>query len=97
MTQGGRRSPTEVANPSAGAISQGPRGLKVVVGRIWRFLHANEETALNPDPFDLVKRDFVAGAVVELGCARGLVCGHGLGILKGAAGLDRASGKAIQS
>jgi len=62
-----------------------------------RFLHANEETALNPDPFDLVKRDFVAGAVVELGCARGLVRGHGLGILEGAAGLDRASGKAIQS
>jgi hypothetical protein len=52
-----------------------------------RFRHANEETALNPDPFDLVKRDFVAGAVVELGRARGLVRGHGLGIL-GAAGLE---------
>src|SRR5260370_32321525 len=52
-----------------------------------RFRHANEETALNPDPFDLVKRDFVAGAVVELGRARGLVRGHDLGIL-GAAGLE---------
>jgi hypothetical protein len=25
---------------------------------------------LNRDPLDLVERDFVAGAVVELGCAR---------------------------
>jgi hypothetical protein len=56
-----------------------------------RFRHANEETALNPDPLDLVKRDFVAGTVVQLGCARGPVRGHGLGILKGAAGFDRAS------
>jgi len=32
-----------------------------------RLLHAKEETALNPDPFDLVERDFIARAVVELG------------------------------
>jgi hypothetical protein len=51
-------------------------------------LLASEETAQNPGPFDLVERDFAAGAVVQLDCARGLVRGHGLGILKGAAGLE---------
>jgi hypothetical protein len=34
--------------------------------RIPRFLHANEETALNPYPFYFVERDFVASAVVDL-------------------------------
>jgi hypothetical protein len=42
---------------------------------------------VSADPFDLVERDFVARAVVELGRA-GLVRGHGLGILKGAADLE---------
>jgi hypothetical protein len=32
-----------------------------------RVLHANDETALNPGPFDLVERDVVVPAVVELG------------------------------
>jgi len=31
-----------------------------------RVLHANDETALNPGLFDLVERDSVARAVVEL-------------------------------
>jgi len=35
-----------------------------------RVLHANEETALNPGPFDPVEPEFVAGAVVELGIMR---------------------------
>jgi hypothetical protein len=35
-----------------------------------RVLHANEETALNPDPFDPVEPEFVAGAVVGLGTMR---------------------------
>jgi hypothetical protein len=33
-----------------------------------RVLHANEETALNPDPFDPVEPEFVAGAVVAMNC-----------------------------
>jgi hypothetical protein len=40
-----------------------------------RVLHANEETALNPDPFDPVEPEFVAGAVVELGIMRQGRCG----------------------
>jgi hypothetical protein len=40
-----------------------------------RVLHANEETALNPDPFDPVEPEFVAGAVVELGIIRQGRCG----------------------
>jgi len=44
-----------IANPATTRISQGSRGLTVVVGRIWSvFFTANEETALNPDPFDPV-------------------------------------------
>ena len=35
-----------------------------------RVLHANEETALNPDPFDPVEPEFVAGAVVGPGTMR---------------------------
>jgi hypothetical protein len=35
-----------------------------------RVLQANEETALNPDPFDPVEPEFVAGAVVGLGTMR---------------------------
>jgi len=41
-----------------------------------RVLHANEETALNPDPFDPVEPEFVADAVVGLGTMRqGVRCG----------------------
>jgi hypothetical protein len=32
--------------------------------RIRRVLHGNEETALNPDPFDLVERDVIPRVVV---------------------------------
>ena len=43
---------------------------------IERVLHANEETALNPDPFDPVEPEFVADAVVGLGTMRqGVRCG----------------------
>jgi hypothetical protein len=35
-----------------------------------RVLHDNEETALNPDPFDPVEPEFVAGAVVGPGTMR---------------------------
>jgi hypothetical protein len=43
---------------------------------------------LNCDPLDLIERDLIAGAVVELGRARAFVCCHGLGILERAAGLE---------
>jgi hypothetical protein len=39
----------------------------------------------NDDSLDLVQRDFVAGAVVELGRARRLVSGYRLGVLDRAA------------
>jgi hypothetical protein len=51
----GKAWPDRIANPATTRISQGSRGLTVVVGRIWSvFFTANEETALNPDPFDPV-------------------------------------------
>ncbi len=43
------------------------------------------ETSLNSDLLDLVERDLVVGAVVELGGAGTLVGGHGLRVLEGAA------------
>jgi hypothetical protein len=67
----GKAWPDRVAYPATTRISQGSRGRTVVAGRIWkRVLHANEETALNPDPFDPAEPEFVAGAVVELGIMR---------------------------
>ena len=70
MTQEGR-SPTESREPSDCAISQ---GVAQYDGRgrpdMERFRHANEETALNPDPFDLVAPDFVTPALVGLGTMR---------------------------
>jgi hypothetical protein len=35
-----------------------------------RALHANAETALNPDPFDPVELEFVAGACAGIGTVR---------------------------
>ena len=46
------------------------------------------EHPLNLYPFDFIQADLVAGAVVELGGARGLVGGDRLGVLQGAAGLQ---------
>ncbi len=55
MRDTGKAWPDRIANPATTRISQGSRGLTVVVGRIWSvFFTANEETALNPDPFDPV-------------------------------------------
>ena len=42
-------------------------------------------TPLNHDPFDLIEADLVAGAVIELGGAGGLVGGDGLGVFDRAA------------
>src|SRR5690348_15274723 len=42
----------------------------------------------NLDPLDLIERDLVAGAVVELGGARAFVRGHGLGVFESAAGFE---------
>ena len=42
-------------------------------------------TRLNHDPFDLIERDLFGRAVEELGGARGLVCGDGLGVFDRAA------------
>jgi hypothetical protein len=43
---------------------------------------------LNRNALDLIERDLVTGAIVELGGARALVRGHGLGVFKRAAGLE---------
>src|SRR5712691_2608970 len=43
---------------------------------------------LDRDPLDLIDRDGVAGAIVELGRPRALVRRHGLGVLEGPAGLE---------
>jgi hypothetical protein len=45
-------------------------------------------TRLDRDPLDLIERDGVAGAVIELGRPRALVRRHGLCILERAAGLE---------
>lgn len=37
---------------------------------------------LNRDPLDLIERNLIAGAVIELGRARAFVRGHGLSMLK---------------
>jgi hypothetical protein len=42
----------------------------------------------NRNPLDLIERDFVAGAVVELGGARAFVRRHQLGVFEGAAGFE---------
>jgi hypothetical protein len=44
--------------------------------------------AINYDPLNLIERVHVSRAIVELGRARALMSGHGLGVLKGAAGLE---------
>ena len=44
-------------------------------------------TESNLDPLDLVKRDLIAGPVVEFGGPRAFVRGHGLRVLERAAGL----------
>jgi len=43
------------------------------------------------DPLNLIERDLVTGAVVQLGCARAFVRGHSLGIFERAAGLEVGS------
>ena len=44
------------------------------------------EHLLNRNPLDLIERDFIAGAVIKLCCARALVRRHGLRIFKRASG-----------
>ena len=44
------------------------------------------ESSLNPDPFDLVEGDGVAGAVIELGGPGTFVRGHRLRVFERAAG-----------
>ena len=41
----------------------------------------------NRNPFDLIERDLVACAIIELRCARTFVRGHELGVFERAAGL----------
>ena len=41
---------------------------------------------LNRDPLDLIERDFIARAVIELGGARAFVRGHGLRVFEREAG-----------
>ena len=43
---------------------------------------------LNRDPLNLIERDLIAGAIVELGGARAFVRGHGLRVLERPAGLE---------
>src|ERR1700738_820914 len=67
----GKAYPARVANP---ATARSPKGTRGSGGRgrpdMERALHATEETALNPDPFDLVAPDFVTPALVGLGTLR---------------------------
>jgi hypothetical protein len=46
---------------------------------------------LNHNSFDLIERDFVAGAIVELGRARAFVRGHGLRVFQRAPGFQIGS------
>jgi hypothetical protein len=43
---------------------------------------------LNCNPFDLIERDLIASAIVELRRARAFVRGHGLRVLERSAGLE---------
>ena len=43
---------------------------------------------LNRNALDLIQRDRIVGAVIELGGARALMCGHRLRVLESAAGLE---------
>ena len=51
----------------------------------WSIWATGSRNPLNHDPFDLIEADLVSGAVVELGRARRLVGGDGLGVLDTAA------------
>jgi hypothetical protein len=42
----------------------------------------------NRNPLDLIERDFIAGAIIELGRAGAFVRGHGLCIFQCAAGVQ---------
>src|ERR1700730_6442736 len=46
------------------------------------------EGLLNRNALDLIQRDRIVGAVIELGGARALMCGHRLRVLESAAGLE---------
>jgi hypothetical protein len=81
------------------AVSVGPRAL--AWGRMCQFrstaaillLSNRRSTArvpiyLNRNALDLIERDLIAGAVVELGGARAFMRGHSLGVFERAAGLE---------
>ncbi len=57
---------------------------------VWtsQALMAQRSQSSNPDLLDFVEVDLVGGAVVELGCFRGLVVGDLLGMLNGAAAFE---------
>jgi hypothetical protein len=51
----------------------------------WQLSSIGALDPLNYDPLDLIERDLIAGAIVELGRARTLVRRHKLSILQSAA------------
>jgi hypothetical protein len=52
------------------------------------ILRTSFQLVLDRDPLDFIERDLIAGTVIELGCARAFVGGHGLGVFQRAAGFQ---------
>ncbi len=78
----------EIDSPNTGSEpdvreQKGPPG--VCTSQAWM---APKSQSSNPDLLDFVEVDLVGGAVVELGCFRGLVVGDLLGMLDGAAAFE---------
>ena len=87
-----RRSltPNRAAVPPASALSRRRIGAKRGSGIATESRHSVRATrqGSNLFPLDLVQRDFIAGAIIELGRARAFVCSHGLSVFERAAGFE---------
>ena len=59
-----------------------------IIYAVLASLCRSHENVSNSNPLDLVERDLVAGAVVELGGAGGFVCRDHRGVFGGAAVLE---------